>query len=391
MKILVLAHALRAGGGKEVGVNLLGNLRDIDRDNHYCFVVPDQQEYRELHLDGHRHRVVYYRRRLGHLGRWLFDSFSLRRVIDDYGPDAVCGLGNRGVERCPCPQAVLIHNPHLVYDTAGTLKLNLSDALAVESNRRALRKTLPHTQLLFCQTETMVGRVRRRFGYRGRSLIVPNAISSVASGGDRSTPAPLLPYAGRFKLFYLTRYYPHKGLEMLVEVMDRYREQLSDAVAFITIDAGQHPGAARLLETIRTRTIQNVVNVGPLKQQELAGYYAAADALVMPTLLESFSGTYLEAMQFGLPILTSDIDFAREVCGEAALYFDPGDAESIRDVITRVRDDAVLRSLLGENGRQRLAREFGHGWQDIAATVKTGIEEMVRGAGAERVQDSLSD
>ncbi len=45
------------------------------------------------------------------------------------------------------------------------------------------------------------------------------------------------------------------------------------------------------------------------KQKELAGYFCNSNALLLPALLESFSATYLEAMYFGLPILTSNLDF----------------------------------------------------------------------------------
>lgn len=78
----------------------------------------------------------------------------------------------------------------------------------------------------------------------------------------------------------------------------------------------------------------------------------------MPTLLESFSGTYLEAMKAGCPILTSDRDFAREVCGEAALYFDPLDADSIVRTILRLRDEPGLRQRLIAAGQKRLQQRF---------------------------------
>ena len=51
--------------------------------------------------------------------------------------------------------------------------------------------------------------------------------------------------------------------------------------------------------------------------------------MILPTLLESFSATYIEAMFHGKTILTSDLDFARDVCGEAAFYFDPLNPQSI--------------------------------------------------------------
>ena len=40
-------------------------------------------------------------------------------------------------------------------------------------------------------------------------------------------------------------------------------------------------------------------------------------------------------MQFGLPILTSDRDFARHICQDAALYFDPLDADSVARSMAR--------------------------------------------------------
>jgi len=57
--------------------------------------------------------------------------------------------------------------------------------------------------------------------------------------------------------------------------------------------------------------------------------YAQSDALLMPTLLESFSGTYVEAMFHKIVILTSKLDFAEDVCGESAFYFDPTSPEDI--------------------------------------------------------------
>ena len=57
--------------------------------------------------------------------------------------------------------------------------------------------------------------------------------------------------------------------------------------------------------------------------------YTQCDGLLMPTLLESFSGTYVEAMYHGIPIFTSDFDFAKVVCGNAAKYFNPFDVSDI--------------------------------------------------------------
>ena len=119
----------------------------------------------------------------------------------------------------------------------------------------------------------------------------------------------------------------------------------------------------------------HVLNVGPVCQSLLGAYYRGCDALFLPTLLESFTGTYVEAMYFGVPILTSDLDFARHVCGDAAIYFNPWDPGSIKDAILRLRSDSDLRRELVNRGRERLRAEF-KSWDEIAADAIGALESL---------------
>ena len=111
-----------------------------------------------------------------------------------------------------------------------------------------------------------------------------------------------------------------------------------------------------------------IENIGPVPSQMLSQVYRRADALIFPTLLESFSRTYSEAMYFGLPILTSDRDFARHLCRNAATYFDPLDADSVARAMARVMQDGGLRARLVENGRRLLAQ--APTWDEIARTLR---------------------
>jgi len=379
MNILVLSHALRAGGGRVVGINLLDKFKILDKDHRYFFVAPDQPEYRALKLENSRHEVYYYHRRLSHLGRWFFDKRTLRRIADTFQPDVILGLGNLGMNAPICPQAILLHHPYLVYDSKNTGQLSIVDRLKFFFLKRYFRRQLDVTGLFVCQTATMEKRLRSVYGYKGKTIVTENVVSTFSAlKPSGKLPALLVDYADKYKLFYLTRYYPHKGLEMLLEVMDKYRDELADAVAVITIEAGQHKNAARLVKQIKERGLEDrVINVGPLQQEQLADYYAACDCLVMPTRLESFSGTYLESMHFGLSILTSDLDFAHEVCGDAALYFDPWDAESVKDAILKIKNDTELKRALVEKGQARLSECFGKTWEDIAREILDSLESLV--------------
>jgi glycosyltransferase involved in cell wall biosynthesis len=116
--------------------------------------------------------------------------------------------------------------------------------------------------------------------------------------------------------------------------------------------------------------------VGPVEQEELHAYYGNCGGLILPTLLESFSGTYLEAMQFKCPILTSDLDFAHDVCGPAARYFDPFDTSSIRDAILELMKTPARRDELVQAGVER-RRTYVRDWDSIVADALAELESLV--------------
>lgn len=104
----------------------------------------------------------------------------------------------------------------------------------------------------------------------------------------------------------------------------------------------------------------SVVLAGRVSDGELAALYAAAHALVFPSIYEGFGIPPLEAMQFATPVLASDIAVVREVCGDAALYFDPRRRAGIAAAMRRILDDPALHE------RLRLAaceRATGYSWQ----------------------------
>ena len=100
-----------------------------------------------------------------------------------------------------------------------------------------------------------------------------------------------------------------------------------------------------------------------------------ADAVIQPTLLESFGRVYVESMFFNLPILTSDRDFAHERCQDAAIYFDPLDADSVARSMAQVIEDAALRLRLVENAKRLRWQEPT--WDQVAARFVEVLESLV--------------
>ena len=68
---------------------------------------------------------------------------------------------------------------------------------------------------------------------------------------------------------------------------------------------------------------------GPLYGRELIDMYLASDGCLMPSFCESFAHPLVEAMSLGKPLICADRPFAREICGDGALYVDPERPEEL--------------------------------------------------------------
>lgn len=371
LRVCILAHSCRVAGGLSVGRNLTAALGRVAPQHDYMVTIPAGLGYEEICSHILRCEPIVYEHRGGLIGRWFYETFTLPRIVRAFGPDVVLSLDSRGLTNPPCPQTVFCDDPHLYYPARHYARETRRSRLLNLYKRRSFRRQLRNTQVLLCPTPVAEARLRQTYRYRGMVALSPNALSTVFLAGDAQAKMPqaLRPYADRTKLFYLTRFYAHKNLEALVELFGRYGPELEGTIAVLTVSPDQHPNASKFLKSIRRRGLADrIINVGPLSQAEAAGYLRHCQALLMPTLLESFGLPYLEAMHFGLPILTSDLDFAHHICGDAALYFDPWDIRSIKDTILRLKKTPGLVDELVERGKRRLRDHFPS-WDEVATNL----------------------
>jgi glycosyltransferase involved in cell wall biosynthesis len=96
---------------------------------------------------------------------------------------------------------------------------------------------------------------------------------------------------------------------------------------------------------------------GRVSPDELASLYRRASALVFPSLYEGFGQPVLEALASGCPVACSDLPPLREVAGDAAVYFDSTEPESIA---------AATRETVARGGASGPARAARFTWAECA-------------------------
>ena len=142
----------------------------------------------------------------------------------------------------------------------------------------------------------------------------------------------------------------HKNLGIMVPVSE-YLERVHPDFRFrfvLTCDKAPFP----LPEHLR----KHFVFIGKVDVAECPNLYEQADIMFMPTLMECFTATYPEAMRMEVSIVTTDLEFARGLCGDAACYYSAVDAEAAAEAIYKVATDEAYRTQLTANGKEQLKR-----------------------------------
>ncbi len=103
---------------------------------------------------------------------------------------------------------------------------------------------------------------------------------------------------------------------------------------------------------------RDVLELGTVPDEEVPGWYAAADALAFPSTKEGFGLAVLEAMSAGLPVVTSDLPVFREYLHPErdALLVPVGDEQALAEALLRVLSDDDLRHRLIAGGADVVRR-----------------------------------
>jgi glycosyltransferase involved in cell wall biosynthesis len=201
-----------------------------------------------------------------------------------------------------------------------------------------------HTDLYVVQTEDM----KNRFS---KFINKPKNLISVVSGRYHSVfekeikELDLLPIKekGEFWFVTISAYYSHKKLDVINELVEFVKEKNFNIKFILTIPD-------EILELKFKNSKDYIINLGVVKLEECPYIYQKCDALFLPTLIESFSASYPEAMKMGKPILTSDYSFATSVCKDSALYFNPYNIEDIKKQVYKIYSDKILYKVMVNKG-----------------------------------------
>jgi glycosyltransferase involved in cell wall biosynthesis len=259
--------------------------------------------------------------------RWAAERWLAREVQAE---DMLLCFGNLPpLFRSQGRVVVFVQNRYLI-DPVSLSALPWRQRLRLAIERIWLGRCARHAQAFVVQTPTMQRLTEAALpGLAGKTHIWPYAAAH--------TPLPRAGSAtadAAYSFIYPASGDAHKNHRRLVEAwvllaVDGCRPELQ-----LTFDSAIHPGLTAFVAAQTREHGLAITCLGLLPHAELLARYSQVDALIYPSLLESFGLPLIEAASAGLPVVAAELDYVRDIL-DPVQGFDPLSPVSIARAVKR--------------------------------------------------------
>ena len=351
MKVHIDCMPLTVGGGVQVAIGVLFGLADQSRVAWTAVVPTALRPMLPDNLAGDRRIRFVCRRSIA--DRVCLPPL-LRRIEQDAAPDVVFTVFGPPLLKARSPHVVGFAMPHLIYERDPEMpKLSLINRAADLARRYSFRSA----DHVVVETATARERVSRRLGIDSARVSV---ISNSRNPLLRRLPDPEGRTRRIFAILIPSAYYWHKNLELVPKVAAAL-QQLQPSFDFVfrfTLSKASREWQAILSDATRLGVGDRLVTLGVIRISDLAAAYRDACVVYLPTLREISSAVYPESFFFRRPLITTDMDFARELCADAALLVEPRNPVAAASALLSLAQSPALARSLVAAGEQRLLATY---------------------------------
>jgi glycosyltransferase involved in cell wall biosynthesis len=169
-------------------------------------------------------------------------------------------------------------------------------------------------------------------------------------------------------ILFVGRLIERKGVRHLIRALGNVRQRVAARLVLV----GDGPERVPLEQCAREAGVATAVEFrGRVSDDDLRRAYANADVFVLPSVLDARQDTeglgvvLLEAMNYGVPVIASDIGGITDIVQHerTGLLVKPGDENALAEALIRILSNADLSRSLGAAAQRRVSEEFS--WDSI--------------------------
>ncbi len=169
---------------------------------------------------------------------------------------------------------------------------------------------------------------------------------------------------GREYFLYAGSFEDDSSLINLLKAFSIFKKRQKTNWKLVLVNREQHL-ASRFTEALKTYKYRDDVVVLAKEAEDLSSLFGAAYAFVYPVAREDYGLYILEAMHFGIPVLTVQNKILQEIAGEAAIYYEGGVSDLAEKMMLLYKHED-LRSQKRELGRE-VVEQFS--WERTAGEI----------------------
>ena len=186
--------------------------------------------------------------------------------------------------------------------------------------------------------------------------ICPNGIPSSCKEEMEARRNNVIPH-----LLLLSNLLISKGVIVLLDALIILKEKEYTFVCQFIGGETAEINAVQFFEEVNKRELSDLVTyVGRKVREEKEAFFRQADIFVFPTYYETFGLVNLEAMEYKLPVISTNEGGIPDIVkdGENGLICEKQNPVSLADCIAKLLDDEELRVKMGSAGHEKFCREF---------------------------------
>jgi len=366
----------RSGGTETYAAGLINGLAEVGSENEYIVFLNEESAAWPLPQLANFHRVICPVAATSRARRYFYEQLIFPRLIKQHRLDLLHSLGYVAPLLIGCPSVVSTLD--IVYDSPGGYSFPKKQLLRYLVNSAA-RKAQHIVTISEASSQQIVSGLNVSPDKITVTLLAPRDRPAVAAAADRSV-VDRLGVTGDYLLAFSSTS-PNKNIPLLLETFSQLPSELSANLKLVL--CGHEPLRGTPLRNLTDELgLQDrVLFTGYLSDEDLPKVLAHARVFVFPSLYEGFGLPILEAMQAGVPVASSNAASLPEVCGDAALLFDPRSPAALRSVLERLLTDRDLCAELIAKGYANLER---FSWKFTAEGTLQVYRQVLSGSAAAR-------
>lgn len=350
MATLINLYNQAGAGPKTLSLNFIHYLSAQVVTEPFYILVPDYQEYALLESDIEYIQFIKLPRKEKLLGKIWFrlylEFIFIPRFVKKHDIKRLLAFGSFLLTPGKFMKLVLIHHPYL-FDNQLLSRAPLKTRIQEYLKRIVFYLTLSNTKHLVVESKYVADSLQQTWGNflnNNTIHVIPNPVSDQIGKLEKSeleiyTSSRFSQITAELKILFVSRFYPHKNHQFLVDLSKSLSLHSIKHEILITVSE-QIPEARPFLKSISTQNLR-IKNLGEMNQAQLQSFYKSSHLFIFPSKSETFGIPMIEAMAYGLPLVLPKLGYAEAIAGFAGNYYESDDTEACCKVISDLTSEFI--------------------------------------------------